>query len=277
MKMITPKPLRCAIYTRKSTEHNLDLAFNSLDAQREACEAYVKSQAHEGWRLLPEHYDDGGLSGASLDRPALQLLLAQVKQGRVDVIVVYKVDRLTRSLADFAKLVEAFDAHEVSFVSVTQSFNTTSSMGRLTLNVLLSFAQFEREVIGVARGGGEPLRHLKVGTVMVREHQGVTHEVIVVPGGFSWKHKTYPSLSAIAKGITGTSWNGPRFFGLRGKTEAEPAVRAVSIAKDMPRLSTRSAVRSMGSLAPAYASDSGVEVVAQGNAAISDAAPELQP
>jgi site-specific DNA recombinase len=148
MKMITPKPLRCAIYTRKSTEHNLDLAFNSLDAQREACEAYVKSQAHEGWRLLSEHYDDGGLSGASLDRPALQLLLTQVKQGRVDVIVVYKVDRLTRSLADFAKLVEAFDAHEVSFVSVTQSFNTTSSMGRLTLNVLLSFAQFEREVIG---------------------------------------------------------------------------------------------------------------------------------
>jgi site-specific DNA recombinase len=148
MKMTMPKPLRCAIYTRKSTEHNLDLAFNSLDAQREACEAYIKSQAHEGWRLLPEHYDDGGLSGASLDRPALQLLLAEVKQGRVDVIVVYKVDRLTRSLADFAKLVEAFDANEVSFVSVTQSFNTTSSMGRLTLNVLLSFAQFEREVIG---------------------------------------------------------------------------------------------------------------------------------
>src|SRR6202451_1453045 len=146
--MTIPKPLRCAIYTRKSTEHNLDLAFNSLDAQREACEAYVKSQAHEGWRLLPEHYDDGGRSGGSPDRPALQLLLAQVKQGRVDVIVVYKVDRLTRSLTDFAKLVEAFDVHEVSFVSVTQSFNTTSSMGRLTLNVLLSFAQFEREVIG---------------------------------------------------------------------------------------------------------------------------------
>jgi site-specific DNA recombinase len=148
MKMTIPKPLRCAIYTRKSTEHNLDLAFNSLDAQREACEAYIKSQAHEGWRLLPEHYDEGGLSGASLERPALQLLLTQVREGRVDVIVVYKVDRLTRSLADFAKLVEEFDAHEVSFVSVTQSFNTTSSMGRLTLNVLLSFAQFEREVIG---------------------------------------------------------------------------------------------------------------------------------
>src|ERR1700723_3021808 len=148
MKPVVPKPQRCAIYTRKSTEHNLDLEFNSLDAQREACEAYIKSQAHEGWWLLPEHYDDDGLSGASLDRPALQLLLAQVKQGRVDVIVVYKVDRLTRSLADFAKMVEAFDAHEVSFVSVTQQFNTTTSMGRLTLNVLLSFAQFDREVTG---------------------------------------------------------------------------------------------------------------------------------
>jgi site-specific DNA recombinase len=144
----TPKLQRCAIYTRKSTEHNLDLAFNSLDAQREACEAYIRSQAHEGWRLVPIRFDDGGLSGASLDRSALQDLLEQVRAGKIDVVVVYKVDRLTRSLADFAKLVELFDAHAVSFVSVTQSFNTTSSMGRLTLNVLLSFAQFEREVIG---------------------------------------------------------------------------------------------------------------------------------
>ncbi|WP_026605879.1 recombinase family protein [Methylocapsa acidiphila] len=148
MKAPTPKPQRCAIYTRKSTEHNLDLAFNSLDAQREACEAYIKSQAHEGWRLSPERYDDGGLSGASLERPALQALLEHVRARNIDIIVVYKVDRLTRSLADFAKLMEIFDDHEVSFVSVTQSFNTTSSMGRLTLNVLLSFAQFEREVIG---------------------------------------------------------------------------------------------------------------------------------
>jgi DNA invertase Pin-like site-specific DNA recombinase len=148
MKPVIPKPQRCAIYTRKSTEHNLDLAFNSLDAQREACEAYIKSQAHEGWRLSPERYDDGGLSGASLERPALQMLLQQVRARKLDIIVVYKVDRLTRSLADFAKLVEVFDEHGVSFVSVTQSFNTTSSMGRLTLNVLLSFAQFEREVIG---------------------------------------------------------------------------------------------------------------------------------
>ena len=143
-----PKVSRCAVYTRKSTDHNLDLAFNSLDAQREACEAYIKSQAHEGWRLAPGEFDDGAFSGASLDRPALQALLAEIRSGKIDIIVVYKVDRLTRSLADFAKLVELFDEHDVSFVSVTQSFNTTSSMGRLTLNVLLSFAQFEREVIG---------------------------------------------------------------------------------------------------------------------------------
>ena len=148
MKPIERKVFRCAIYTRKSTEHNLDLEFNSLDAQREACEAYIKSQAHEGWRLVPDHYDDGGVSGASLERPALQALLADVRAGKINTVVVYKVDRLTRSLADFAKLVELFDQYGVSFVSITQSFNTTSSMGRLTLNVLLSFAQFEREVIG---------------------------------------------------------------------------------------------------------------------------------
>ncbi len=142
------KIFRSAIYTRKSTDHNLDLEFNSLDAQREACEAYIKSQAHEGWRLVPVAYDDGGISGASLDRPAIQALLSEIQAGKIDIVVVYKVDRLTRSLADFAKLVELFDKFGVSFVSITQSFNTTTSMGRLTLNVLLSFAQFEREVIG---------------------------------------------------------------------------------------------------------------------------------
>jgi site-specific DNA recombinase len=142
------KLARCAIYTRKSTEYNLELAFNSLDAQREACEAYIKSQAHEGWRLIPSRYDDGAFSGASLDRPALQQLLADIRAAKIDIVLVYKVDRLTRSLADFAKLIELFDAHNVSFVSVTQAFNTSSSMGRLTLNVLLSFAQFERELIG---------------------------------------------------------------------------------------------------------------------------------
>jgi site-specific DNA recombinase len=140
--------LRCAIYTRVSTEHGLEQEFNSLDNQREASEAYIKSQAHEGWRCLPAQYDDGGFSGASMGRPALQRLLADIRERRIDVVVVYKVDRLTRSLADFAKLVELFDAQAVSFVSVTQAFNTTNSMGRLTLNVLLSFAQFEREVTG---------------------------------------------------------------------------------------------------------------------------------
>ena len=139
---------RCAIYTRVSTDSGLEQEFNSLDAQREACEAYIRSQAHEGWRLVPDRFDDGGFSGASLDRPDLTRLLDLVDRGRVDIVVVYKVDRLTRSLADFAKLVERFDARNVSFVSVTQSFNTTSSMGRLTLNMLLSFAQFEREVTG---------------------------------------------------------------------------------------------------------------------------------
>ena len=141
------KRQRCAIYTRKSTEAGLEQDFNSLDAQREACEAYIKSQAHEGWKLLPQRYDDGGLSGGTLDRPALQRLLTDIEAGLVDVIVVYKVDRLTRSLTDFAKLVDVLDDAGVSFVSVTQQFNTTTSMGRLTLNVLLSFAQFEREVI----------------------------------------------------------------------------------------------------------------------------------
>jgi len=140
--------VRCAIYTRKSTEEGLEQQFNSLDAQREACEAYVRSQAGEGWRELPEHYDDGGFSGGNLDRPAMQKLLSDIDAGKVDVIVVYKVDRLTRSLMDFAKIVERLDAGGVSFVSVTQAFNTTTSMGRLTLNVLLSFAQFEREVTG---------------------------------------------------------------------------------------------------------------------------------
>jgi DNA invertase Pin-like site-specific DNA recombinase len=140
------KKVRCAIYTRKSSEEGLEQDFNSLDAQREACAAYVLSQASEGWALITESYDDGGLSGGSLERPALQRLLADVAAGNINIIVVYKVDRLTRSLLDFAKLVEAFDRAGTSFISVTQSFNTTTSMGRLTLNMLLSFAQFEREV-----------------------------------------------------------------------------------------------------------------------------------
>ena len=167
----TPSRHRCAIYTRKSTEDGLEQEFNSLDAQREACEAFIRSQSSLGWKLLPEYYDDGGISGATMDRPSLQRLLGDIRDNKVDVVVVYKVDRLTRSLADFARIVEVLDAAGASFVSVTQQFNTTTSMGRLTLNVLLSFAQFEREVTaerirdkiaaskqkGMWMGGGVPL------------------------------------------------------------------------------------------------------------------------
>src|SRR3954469_3390097 len=177
--------LRCAVYTRKSSEEGLEQEFNSLHAQREACEAFITSQRHEGWACLPQAYDDGGVSGGTLDRPALQLLLDDIRAGKIDVIVTYKIDRLTRSLADFAKLTEIFDARGVSFVSVTQQFNTTTSMGRLTLNVLLSFAQFEREVAGerirdkiaaskqkgMWMGGMPPLGYA------VREHK-----LVIVPG-----------------------------------------------------------------------------------------------
>lgn len=169
--MSVKRTYRCAVYTRKSTEEGLDKEFNSLDAQRDACASYIRSQVAEGWKVLPQHYDDGGFTGANVDRPALQRLLSDIDRGLVDVVVVYKIDRLTRSLADFAKIVERFDARNVSFVSITQSFNTTTSMGRLTLNVLLSFAQFEREVTaerirdkiaasrakGMWMGGGIPL------------------------------------------------------------------------------------------------------------------------
>jgi len=145
---MSQKTLRCAIYTRKSTDEGLEQNFNSLDAQREACEAYIASQRHEGWKAVSKRYDDGGYSGGNLQRPALQKLLEDINAGHVDLVVVYKIDRLTRSLTDFAKIVDVFDKHETWFVSVTQHFNTTTSMGRLTLNVLLSFAQFEREVTG---------------------------------------------------------------------------------------------------------------------------------
>lgn len=187
------KAVRCAIYTRKSSEEGLEQGFNSLHAQREACAAYVLSQASEGWVLLPEVYDDGGLSGGTLERPALQRLLGDVADGKVDIIVVYKVDRLTRSLLDFAKLVEALDKAGTSFVSVTQSFNTTTSMGRLTLNMLLSFAQFEREVTaerirdkvaaskakGMWMGGIPPLGYRPDGRTLaiVEEHAALVREI----------------------------------------------------------------------------------------------------
>src|SRR5580704_13295562 len=140
--------IRCLVYTRKSSEEGLEQSFNSLHAQREACEAYVLSQRHEGWQLLAAKYDDGGFSGGNMERPGLKKLLDDIASGKIDTVIVYKVDRLTRSLTDFARIVETFDNQGVSFVSVTQQFNTTTSMGRLTLNVLLSFAQFEREVTG---------------------------------------------------------------------------------------------------------------------------------
>jgi site-specific DNA recombinase len=141
------KPIRCAVYTRKSTEEGLEQEFNSLDAQRESAEAFISAQRHEGWVCLPDKYDDGGFSGGNLERPAMRRLLTDIEAGKVDCVVVYKVDRLSRSLMDFSRVMQTFDRHGVSFVSVTQQFNTTHSMGRLTLNILLSFAQFEREII----------------------------------------------------------------------------------------------------------------------------------
>src|SRR5665213_2243915 len=189
MKSPSIRAVRCAIYTRVSTESGLDQEFNSLDAQYDAASAYIKSQAHAGWTMIRPRYDDGGYSGGSTDRPDLQRLLDDIRARKLDVIVVYKVDRLTRSLADFAKLVELFDAHGVSFVSVTQQFNTSTSMGRLTLNVLLSFAQFEREVTserirdkiaaskrkGLWVGGNLPLGYeMRDGKIAVVEEQAET-------------------------------------------------------------------------------------------------------
>ena len=192
------KVLRCAIYTRKSTEHGLDQEFNSLDAQREACEAYIKSQASQGWKVLPQHYDDPAYSGGDLDRPALKRLLRDVEAGRIEVVVVYKIDRLTRSLVDFAKLVETFDARSISFVAVTQQFNTTTSMGRLTLNILLSFAQFEREL------ASERVRDEIAVSRKKGKWTGGT-----VPLGYDAKDKnslpTRPSPTLIARSFNATS------------------------------------------------------------------------
>ena len=214
------RPMRCAIYTRKSSEEGLEQAFNSLHAQREACEAFIRSQRHEGWSCLPQAYDDGGRSGGNLERPALQLLLTAIREGRVDVVVVYKIDRLTRSLADFAKIVEIFDAKGVSFVSVTQQFNTATSMGRLTLNVLLSFAQFERELTGerirdkiaaskkkgMWMGGVPPLGY----TIRDRKLVVVEPEAETV----RWIFGRYAALGSVrllqqelaVRGVTGKSW-----------------------------------------------------------------------
>src|SRR5205809_3536345 len=184
MTAVSNKPVRCAIYTRVSTDQGLEQDFNSLDAQYEASQAYIRSQAHAGWALIRSKYDDGGFSGGNTDRPALQRLLEDVRARKVDIIVVYKVDRLTRSLADFAKLVELFDEHGVSFVSVTQQFNTTTSMGRLTLNVLLSFAQFEREVIGERvrdKIAASKRKGIWVGGPVPLGYAAVDKKIVVVP------------------------------------------------------------------------------------------------
>src|ERR1700723_3794076 len=180
----SPAKLRCAVYTRKSSEEGLEQEFNSLDAQREACEAYVVSQKHEGWTSLPTLYDDGAYSGGTMERPALQRMLEDIRARKIDVVVVYKVDRLTRSLTDFAKIVEVFDAQGVSFVSVTQAFNTTSSMGRLTLNVLLSFAQFEREVTGErirAKIAASKKKGIWVGGVIPLGYRVEKKKLVIVP------------------------------------------------------------------------------------------------
>ena len=211
---------RCAIYTRKSSEEGLEQEFNSLHAQREACEAFIQSQRHEGWICLPQAYDDGGLSGATIERPALQRLLADIQAGRVDIVVCYKVDRLTRSLADFAKIVEVFDAKGVSFVSVTQQFNTTTSMGRLTLNVLLSFAQFEREVTGERirdKIAASKKKGMWMGGVPPLGYQCRDHKLIIVPReAETVQHifRRYASLGSVrllqqdldAAGIRSKSW-----------------------------------------------------------------------
>ena len=196
--------IRCAIYTRKSSDEGLEQEFNSLDAQREACEAYIVSQRHAGWIALSDMYDDGGLSGGTMERPALKRLLEDIQAGKVQIVVVYKVDRLTRSLADFAKIVDIFDAHNASFVSVTQQFNTTTSMGRLTLNMLLSFAQFEREIAGerirdkiaaskrkgMWMGGNVPLSYdVKDRKLIVNEPEAATVRLIF---------KRYAELGSVA-------------------------------------------------------------------------------
>lgn len=226
------KKIRCAIYTRKSSEEGLEQDFNSLHAQRGACEAYVMSQASEGWHLLPDEYDDGGISGGTLERPGLRRLLADIAARKIDIVVVYKVDRLTRSLLDFSKLVEAFDKAGVSFVSVTQSFNTTTSMGRLTLNMLLSFAQFEREVTaerirdkiaaskarGMWMGGTPPLGYRPDGRslAVVEEHADVVRQIFA-------RYRTCGNVRVVAEELaiegiltpTRTSLQGRRFGGTR--------------------------------------------------------------
>ena len=229
--MTAPRRLSCAIYTRKSTEEGLDQNFNSLDAQRDACENYIASQKSEGWLMTGDRYDDGGYSGGNMDRPGLKRLLDDVRSGLVDIIVVYKIDRLSRSLADFAKLVELFDEHKVTFVSVTQAFNTTTSMGRLTLNILLSFAQFERELAGervrdkiaasrqrgIWMGGMPPLGY----DVVERKLVPNSAEAQIVREMFT-RFAALPSMATLVRdlrerGVTSKSWTTAKGVERKGK------------------------------------------------------------
>ena len=200
--MRAARPVRCAIYTRKSTAEGLEQAFNSLDAQREACTAYVLSQKHEGWTALPQRYDDGGFSGGAMHRPALQRLLADVRAGRVDAVLVYKVDRLTRALADFARIVAIFEAAQVAFVSVTQAFDTRSPMGKLTLNVLLSFSQFERELAAERirdKIAASKARGLWMGGIVPIGYRAQARTLTAVPEEEHWSGGSSSAISRSAR------------------------------------------------------------------------------
>lgn len=232
------KTLRCAIYTRKSSEEGLEQEFNSLDAQREACEAYIKSQKNEGWKLLPAYYDDGGFSGGNIERPGLKRLLEDIQAKKVDIVVVYKVDRLTRSLKDFAQIIDVFDKAGASFVSITQQFNTTTSMGRLTLNVLLSFAQFEREVTserirdkiaaskakGMWMGGGTPLgykiedKKLIPCKVEAKLIQHIFERYIELKSVYALKDELNAGNHKLRSGKVAKFWAGPLYKLLNNKT-----------------------------------------------------------
>ena len=225
MTAAADKKARCAIYTRVSTDAGLDQEFNSLDAQYAAAQAYIRSQAHAGWTLIRHRYDDGGFSGGSTDRPALQQLIADIKAHKINIVVVYKVDRLTRSLADFAKLVELFDAHAVSFVSVTQQFNTTTSMGRLTLNVLLSFAQFEREVTAERirdKIAASKRKGLWVGGVVPLGYQARDRKIAVV------EHEAAGGPARSAKPRVGLILHGGEGSGVRGRETSPQCPRQCS-------------------------------------------------
>jgi len=229
--MTAPRRLSCAIYTRKSTEEGLDQNFNSLDAQRDACENYIASQKSEGWLMTHDRYDDGGYSGGNMDRPGLKRLLADVRAGLVDIIVVYKIDRLSRSLADFAKLVEIFDQHKVTFVSVTQAFNTTTSMGRLTLNILLSFAQFERELAGERvrdKIAASRQRGIWMGGMPPIGYDVVERKLVPNPGEAQIIREMFTRFAAVpsmatlvrdlrARGVTSKSWTTVKGVERKGK------------------------------------------------------------